>query len=322
MVESIHSTTDSTADSLKNRSKTELYWMIHDYFQRLDNDGHLLTDSQGAPLLEPMNTYPRIDPEDYQRNDQPDGVSHNYPTFHEFGNFTHPDQVLNRWRELRQGIGELCKHLEPQIVEQIQKHFATEIDGLDKGNLFEIAIIFHDIAKNISPMYPDDPKWPISLRKHEHHEDIGADFLRTYKPVRELLMGQYNLTEPQIDYIADCVGNHFVLDQARRERIEQKLPYDFTFTQSQECQDICGELIEQHTNMAVEIGVFFLVDSAGKTTEYHVDETEQSYQEYLAQLRQRVLQGEVEFRLERALSQQTLNFQVGKAYMTHPSMQF
>lgn len=310
------------AESLNQQHQQELYWMIHDYFQRLAPDGSLPVDADGNPAFEPMNTYPRIDPEDYDRNDQPDDAMHNYRTFHEFGNFSHPARVLERWREFRRGDSEIFAHLEKPIVEQLEQHFAAEIDGLSKADLIEIAVFFHDIAKHISPLYPDDPRWPPSLRNHERHEKIGADFLRTYKPVRQLLTEKYGLTQAQIEYVTSCVEHHFELGETRRHRVEQNLPYDYQYTQSEECQQICDQLIAAYPDMAVEIGALFLIDSAGKTTEGHIADSESDYSEYLAKLHQRVLDGEVEARLERALTQLTLNFQVAKVYLNRPGLKY
>lgn len=310
---------EKIADEL-NRRHQELYWMIHDYFQRLDPDGTLLVDAHGDPAREPMHSYPRIAPEDYDRNDHPDAVTHNYRTFHEFGNFTHPIQVLERWREFTQGTSELFNHLNSAIVERLLQHFAVEVDGMSKAALVEIAIFFHDIAKHISPLYPDDPRWPPALRNHEGHEKIGAHFLRTYKPVREFLANKYGFTPAQIEYVTNCVEHHFALGEARRQRVEHNLPYDYQFTQSEECQRICDQLIANHPDMAVEIGVLFLVDSMGKTTEMYIADSEADYLTYLAELQHRVADGTLEPRLERALTQITLNFQVGKTYLSRPNL--
>jgi len=79
----------------------------------------------------------------------PDEVQGHQPRFHQWGVITHTDMVMRGYK------GEANNMLQAWGASQetfgldrrVKQYFDEEIDGIQKGQLFELAIIAHDLGK-------------------------------------------------------------------------------------------------------------------------------------------------------------------------------
>jgi hypothetical protein len=129
---------------------------------------------------------------------------------------------------------------------------AEKVDGATKGSLLEIAILLHDIGKYAARR----------LGRHRfhftHHEILSGKIIR-----EELQLESRGLSSAQIDYIALTAQDHFVLGLVRR-RAREEGAYDEAYASSRSFAELVTQIVADHPQDYLEIGVLFLGDSLAK----------------------------------------------------------
>jgi hypothetical protein len=78
--------------------------------------------------------------------------------------------------------------------------------------------------------------------------------------IRPILLQYYPFTENQLQYIARCAGLHYILGRQVRKPVESCNGYNFKYIESQQCQDILQNILQQYPDYRIEIGYLFLCD--------------------------------------------------------------
>jgi diamine N-acetyltransferase len=190
--------------------------------------------------------------ENFQKD--PDSPLEHTPKWHEFGIITHSEEVLSQF------VIHLNAHLEKWgINQEISAYFDELIEGKSKKQLFELALVFHDIGKfartfeeNGSPEY-------------EGHEAKSEEIIRTDEELQNYFKENLGLSDKQIDYIAKVAGLHFELGKVRKIAKGSPEKYTLNFAKSEKMKETSSQIISENPDFAVEIGIAFLVDTLGKT---------------------------------------------------------
>lgn len=177
----------------------------------------------------------------------PDAREHHQTQWHQWGIITHTRVFLEDFRVVVPGYLR-----EWGLWTRIDECFWVTIDGATKWELLDIVVLLHDVGKFAARTRGRD-------RFHfSRHEQLSREIILT-----DLDLGRYGLTPAQIDYIARCAGDHFVLGIVRKRAREQGA-YNAIFIESDEFARLTCRIKQEHPNDFVEIGVLFLGDSLAK----------------------------------------------------------
>ncbi len=207
----------------------------------------------------------------YQSNlllqiEEPDTVESNHAGWHEWGIFEHTRQVVNAIQHLdridHDGIAEgFLKELKEQ-----------EIDGISKYDLLLLSLTLHDLGKT-RPIAKKSREGDI-FPSHDGHEQRSKQLIlralenptgtEADKSLHSLLIENLKLTKSQIKYIADLAGLHFEFGIVRREAGKK---FNMKFMESEKFSGVCQAIFAdpERSDYQREIGLLFLLDSAGKT---------------------------------------------------------
>lgn len=204
----------------------------------------------------------------------PDDVNHQKPEWHQFGIITHTKMVKKAFRE------EVPFYLKKWgIKDMAERYLDEEIDGIKKKDLFIMAIILHDTGKfKVRTM---NKKKGLIKYSFKPHEKASGEIIRTLK---NTLMKDFFLTEPQIEYIARCAELHFELGLLRYKGKDSKTGFNREFIKSEVFKNTVLEFISKNPDFKWEIGLFFLSDTLGKmdikiNDENNIDEIERAKRE-------------------------------------------
>lgn len=84
------------------------------------------------------------------------------------------------------------------------------------------------------------------------------------------MKSEFNLTENQIEYVAQCCRLHYELGKTRDLTKELDTGYSFEYLKSKYIIEHNMGIMNANTEYQLEIGLLFLIDSLAKT-EYHIE---------------------------------------------------
>ncbi len=184
--------------------------------------------------------------------DNPDDPSQHEPRWHQWGIITHTKMFEKAYNE------ETLKYLEQWgIYNEVQNQMSEEIDSVSKDQLLRIAILFHDLGKFTTRKIKE------KLFSFKEHEIASGEIIRSSE-FSAMLKQEYNLTDAQIEYIAQCAELHYVFGVIR-DQAKKSNGYNFAFIQSDEFKEQIKQILTQYPNFQLEIGLLFLADTLGKT---------------------------------------------------------
>jgi hypothetical protein len=207
----------------------------------------------------------------------PDAATSHEPWWHEYGIVTHTEKVIDvalmKWPQLSDPQGDLRW--------AIGELSARKIDGLSQLELLIISLPLHDIGK-FQPVIKPWKEGGIERIYHTGHEkrggDIIADARRSDSPLElaalSAIFKTFAITPNQLDYIEQCVRLHYEFGKVR-DGAKKAGGYSIKYTESPEFTQTCATVAAQHkganphSDMSIEKGVLFLLDSAGKT-DFHL----------------------------------------------------
>lgn len=186
----------------------------------------------------------------------------------------HQYNILAHCRAVHRAIGEVLESYKDQ--EFFQMHFAQEIDGITKLELFKnFAAFGHDLGKWSDCKVQQDKfqilengeVWP-AMSQTGHEAASGKVIRNTESLVYKLLVskvGGMALTGQQIEYIARISELHFELGILRNIGKKSALGY-FDWLETPEFGLELLKILDEPTKKpyALEIVIFFLADSLGK----------------------------------------------------------
>lgn len=188
----------------------------------------------------------------------PDDPKEHKPKWHQWGIITHTKRVKEFYKK------EIPQHLELWgMIEKIKSDMQIEIDGKSKNELFEIAIMFHDLGKfsDRKMKCPND----ITAGFNFHgHEKVSGEIIRSPQ-FNHRLKETYRLSNQQIEYIAHCAELHYTLGKIRKQEKDNGNEYTIDFARSDSFRQISKDIIDRYKEYSLEVGLFFLADSLGKT---------------------------------------------------------
>jgi hypothetical protein len=204
----------------------------------------------------------------------PDAVASHEPWWHEYGIVTHTNKVvdvaLNKWPELPDPRGDLAWAM--------RELSTRKIDGLSQLELLIISIPLHDIGK-FQPVIKTWGERGVERIYHTGHEQRGGDIIaaarKTDLPLElaalRTIFNSFAITPKQLDYIEQCVRLHFEFGKVREAAAKDAGGYSVEYTRSPQFRQTCNAVAAEHkaenrsSDMSIEKGVLFLLDSAGKT---------------------------------------------------------
>lgn len=190
--------------------------------------------------------------------ENPDNFLEHEPNWHQWGVITHTKMFEKIYRE------EIPQYLEQWGVrDKFHSQMSAEIDGISKDQLLNIAIPFHDLGKFTERRLKREEDGSLSA-SFKKHEAASGRIIRTPE-FSEMLKQSYGLTDAQIEYIARCVELHYELGIVRDEAQKSDMGYTLAFSRSDTFRERAKQLIAQHPDFQLEVGVLFLADSLAKT---------------------------------------------------------
>lgn len=244
-------------------AERQVYQEIAEVQRKLDTDDSMeqkLLNSLPGFAKEIVNSRYVSDPR-YREGfaDNLDSTEYHDKEWHRWGIITHTKKVLEMYHNK-------AKELLTDWKTEIEAHFDEKVDGITKEDLFVLAILLHDIGKFAK-------EWKNGKYSMKNHAEISRELIldkegSIYRYLKETL----GLTPDQIKYIATVAGIHYELGEVRSQAGEGVLGYSLAFVRSDAFKkgvDAVKDRIKKYNikfeTYKVEIGVFFLVDSLGKT---------------------------------------------------------
>ncbi len=177
----------------------------------------------------------------------PDNREHHQTQWHQWGILTHSRMFL---RDLETRVP--CYLGDWGLRDPIDDHLRQQVDGAPKWELLRIVALLHDIGK-----------FAARKRGRQRFHFAGHENLSRQMILCDLDLARFGLTRAQIDYVARCAGDHFVLGIVRKRAREQG-SYDQEFIASTAFTALARQIRREHPDDFVEIGVLFLGDSLAK----------------------------------------------------------
>lgn len=195
-------------------------------------------------------------PGDVDFLNDPDSTTEHNPEYHQYGIITHTAKVLEAYRL------EAPEYLERSgLTAPLEAYMHQHIGNRSKAELFEASIPLHDLGKFQRAIHYED-----LVRKIDHtgHEALSEQIVRGSETVQTVLW-RLGHSDHQSDYIARLTGLHFELGIARETAKQSPLGFSLAYLESDLATQAFQELYERFPDYSVEIGLYFLVDSLGKT---------------------------------------------------------
>ncbi len=195
-------------------------------------------------------------------NSPDDVICHEF-RWHQWGIITHTKMFLKYWNS---ELDDYSKKL--LIKDKVDEYLNEKIDGESKKDLLEFSIYFHDIGKFVARKIIYESNDEISF-SFKGHEQASYEVLKS-KEMVEWLKSEFNLTENQIEYVAQCCRLHYELGKTRDLTKELDTGYSFEYLKSKYIIEHNMGIMNANTEYQLEIGLLFLIDSLAKT-EYHIE---------------------------------------------------
>lgn len=242
----------------------------------------------------------------FQEN--PDSSSEHEPNWHQWGVITHTRMFEKAYRD------EIPGHLKQwEVNDRATQKMAELVDGNSKDQLLNIAIILHDLGKFTERKLKSDESGHISA-SFKQHEAASGRIIRSPE-FSQMLKTAYGLTDGQIEYIAKCAELHFELGVVRDEARKTEAGYTLAFAQSDAFKNRAKQIMGQHGDYQLEIGLLFLADSLAKTDIRIEAENDQEIDSQDAQIADILQQRELNPKLIGAVKQLPVNLAVAETYL-------
>jgi len=187
----------------------------------------------------------------------PDSPAEHAPKWHQWGITTHTKmfgvyhnkdvtRMLQKWG----------------VKDKVDQHMAQEIDGEPKRDLIQAGIALHDLGKFTHRRYEpqDDGSWKTGFGEHE----VRSGELIRDPEFAATLKRDYSFTDNQVEYVAKCAELHFELG-ILRNKAKSAGGWSINFVNSPQFDQDATDLMGQHPDMALEMGLLYLGDSMAKT---------------------------------------------------------
>ena len=247
-------------------------------------------------------------PDEYRQRfyHNPDSVDEHEPNWHQWGIITHS----RKFREMYDG--EVSGYLKSWELEQrVGEYLQREIDGVPKSELIRVSMPLHDLGKFRKGLKEKDGKTKFDF---DNHEKISQEIILSQE-FREMLR-DYGLSNPQIEYVAKCAGNHYELGFVRDRAKKSDLGYTIRFVESPNFSEAVKEQLSRFDGFEVEVGLLFLADSLAKTDVIIPAESDAQIEQYSPRAEQEIKQRGLNPKLINAVKQRPVNIAVVKEYLS------
>lgn len=233
-------------EKIENPQKEKIKEIIDSLWQKLPDMGRKLI-AQSLDLSNPLN----------QRFfENPDDSKEHTPAWHQWGIITH----TRKFEEFHHT--EIPVYLAEWGLEQeVNSKLSEEIDIMSKRDLFDIAIVLHDLGKFTNRTI--DLKNEGVTYHFKKHESASGEIVRS-KEISGMLQSEFGLTAPQIEYIAHLTELHYELG-ILRDRVKNTIGYTLNYAKSEACRIDTAEIMAKHPGFELEVALLFLGDSLAKT---------------------------------------------------------
>ncbi len=244
-----------------------------------------------------------------------DDPHHHFLSWHQWGIRTHSEKCYEFFMTT---AVDLLKNWE--MLDEVQLHMSKVVNKYNLFELFCLSIPFHDVGKYASCMNGD-------CRDHTGHEGISGELIsnenrRIYKFLRNA-----NLSHEEILYVSLLGTKHFELGKIRyslRERTEQgeSVGYNLKYINSPDFLTDVAQIVEENADIAIELGLWFLIDSLAKTDIVIAAESDEEIQQQeplaRALVEEKFQSGEIpSTKLTKAVLQRPVNITFAKRYLTY-----
>jgi hypothetical protein len=249
-------------------------------------------------------------PENQAFYENPDNPLFHAPSWHQWGIITHTNQFSSSFS------GEVLEHAKKWgLTQAVGRLFAEQVDGLDKRQLMEAGVLFHDLGKFTKRTVEYDAQGKPSYKFEGHEVDSGR-LIRKPDFVAQMYT-KYGLNANHVEYIARCAELHFVLGTLREEAKSraEALPYSIELIQSDWFRDRARQIANSHPGYELEIGLMFLGDSLAKTDIRLQAETDAELELQKGVAERIVVERQLHPKLARGVMQVPLNTAAAKSYL-------
>lgn len=203
------------------------------------------------------------------------------------------------------------------LANKADEVLSERIDGSTKRQLLQIASLLHDIGKFTARKTDSDnpSKWHFD----GHDDDSGKIILGelhgkgvAYSANERLK--EFGLTDKQIEYVAKLAKHHFELGKVRKG-LKEKDGYTIAWTTTPEFKEVAQEIIDNNSDIALEIGLMFIADGLSKTEVYSTGETDEAVESQRSQLEGELKEKNLNPNLINQALQMPVNMKVAQAYL-------
>lgn len=249
-------------------------------------------------------------PENIEFKNNPDSPREHERKYHQYGIITHTNELLDFY------VSDCPKAFEKWgIKDKVDEKLGEIIDGKNKAELLEIAMVFHDIGKFEREFKLNVSTGKIDFPDYKNHESKSEGLIRSNEMIQNILKKKHGLTENQIDYIAKAAGLHYKLGNARNSVKENGGKYNLAFANSEECKTICEEIAKQYPEYMEEIGIMFFCDNMAKTDFLTGADDDKEIEGLMKDIKKDLNDYKVNERIMTGVKQTPINLAVAEKYM-------
>lgn len=266
----------------------------------------MIFDSLGKQMTESDNVDEKISRQQHMIDFwmKPDATEHHEFKWHQWGIVTHTRKT---WECFDEELWICLQNWGLDVM--VMKMLMEKIDGLSKKTLFCLATILHDIGKfTVRRIKIKDGVWDHSFKGHDQ---ASAELIKN-SWLNVVLIKQYGLTEAQIEYVSLVAGRHFELGKLRKVAKDSPAGYNRKFLESDLCREVMREIIKSDERIAVEIGLFFVIDTLGKMEVRIEDENNQNE---ISRVRRALEKNNLHPNLLKAVRQMPVSLELARRYL-------
>lgn len=240
--------------------------------------------------------------------ENPDDFLEHEPNWHQWGIITHTKMFEKFYRK------EIPRYLEQWgVSDKAKQKMSEQIDGINKDQLLNIAIPFHDLGKFTERKLKREEDGSLST-SFKKHEAASGRIIRTPE-FAGMLKQEYGLTDAQIEYIARCAELHYELSILRDEAKKSDFGYTLAFAKSNVFRDQAKQLMSQHPDFQLEVGTLFLADSLAKTDVRIEGDNDEQIDSQDALVKETLTQRGLNSKLIKTVKQLPVNRAVAETYL-------
>jgi hypothetical protein len=231
--------------------------------------------------------------------DNLDSAEEHDPEWHQWGIITHS----RKFRAMHENHAALYVR-NWGLQKAVEDYLSEKIDDVPKAHLIKIAMPVHDLGKFMKGIKENE------RFDFDGHEEISEQIIQSPEFRRNLK----DLTDKQVEYVAECAGLHYKLGVVRKKARDSG-DYTIAFTQSSEFADTAEDLASNYPDMAPEIGLLFLADSLAKTDILISAETDAEIETHDRVIKHLIDEKQLSPKIIRAVKQLPVNAAAAKEYL-------